>query len=255
MGTPSSDNLMLGAGVIFFDREDASGNKTGERHLGNCTSFSLTTEVEKVEKFSAMNKAKRLYKSVVKSIKATGKITLDEYDPANMALALLGSEGTVTQSSGAISTTPEAIVAKPGYAAKLNYFAVSDLVIKSSDGTTTYTENTDYIIQNAKAGVIFFPAGTTIVSGTTVKATYSYAAATIPKIIGANVGKIEGYLRFVGDPTSGPAYLGDFWNVSISPDGELGFITDDWGSFSLNFECQDDTTNHPTDPFYRLLKL
>lgn len=256
MAGPSSDNLMLGAGMLFFDRFDSQGASTGARALGNCTSFTLNTAVEKVEKYSAMDKAKRLYKSVIKSIKATGKLTLDEFDAANVALALLGTEGTVTQTSGTVDVgTPFSAVARKGYMVKLGHYSVSDVVVKDSTGTTTYTVNTDYTIQNAKAGIIYIPASSTIVDAATIKCSYTYGAVTLPKIAGAAQGKIEGYLRFVGDPTTGPAYYGEFWKVSISPEGDLGFISDDFANFTLNFECQDDTANHPTDPMYRVINI
>lgn len=256
MATPDSNNLLLGAGMLYFDRFDTSGAKTGERPLGNCGTFTLNTTVEKVEKYSAMNKAKRLYKSVIKSIKATGKIVLDEFDPANLALALLGTEGTVTQTAGSVTAgTPFSGVAKKGYAFKLGHFAVSDVVVKDSTGTTTYTAGTDYEVTNAKVGLLTILAAGSIVDASTIKCEYSYGAVTMPKVSGATVGKIEGYLRFVGDPASGPAYLGDFWKVSVAPEGDLGWISDDFANFTLNIECQDDSVNHSADPMYRVVKL
>lgn len=255
MATPSSDNLMLGAGQLFFDRFDNSGAKTGERHLGNCTAFTLTTEVEKVEKFSSLNAAKLLYKSVIKSIKATGKITLDEFDPANLALVLLGDEGVITQTAGSVTAaSPLSFTTKKGYGMKLSHYQVSNVVVKDSTGATTYVSGTDYQV-NAKAGAIYIPETTTIVDGSIIKASYDYAACSLPKVSGATKGKIEGFLRFLGDPTSGPAYHGEFWKISVSPEGELGLITDDWGSFGINFECQADTINHPSDPMYRLVRF
>ncbi|MBP2638790.1 MAG: hypothetical protein H6Q72_4697, partial [Firmicutes bacterium] len=48
---------------------------------------------------------------------------------------------------------------------------------------------------------------------------------------------------------------GEFWHVSITPNGDIGMIADDFATFGIDFECLDDSENHPDDPMYRLVKL
>lgn len=257
MATPNSDNLLLGAGVLYFDRFDVNRNKTGERHLGHCSAFTLSTEVEKVQKYNSMSKARALYKEVVRQTKAIGKITLDEFDEHNLALALLGETGVYTQTAG--NVTDKVTKVYPDRWAKLDHRLISTVVVKpGSTGTTPYIEGNDYKV-DPKSGRIMALKGGAIFTGDAtsaeVKVSYANAQASIPKVVGATQGKIEGMIRFIGDPGSGPAYEGEFWKVSVTPEGELGFISDDFGSFGLSFECMDDSQNHPEEPFYRLLKI
>ncbi|MBK6423877.1 MAG: hypothetical protein IPF77_17025 [Gemmatimonadetes bacterium] len=40
--------------------------------------------------------------------------------------------------------------------------------------------------------------------------------------------------------------------MSAAPDGELGLITEEYGSFSLVLTVLNDAATHPTEPYYRL---
>ncbi|MGM9571732.1 MAG: hypothetical protein ACI3ZR_05865 [bacterium] len=248
--TPSTDNILLGAGAIFFNRLDDSGKPTGERHLGNCSNFSLTVETEKIQKYNSMTAARTVYKEAIKQIKSTGKITVDEYAPANLALALLGEEGVYIQEEKTVTDTD--ITAIKGCYASLEHRLVSEVVVKNNE--KTYEVNKDYLV-DSKIGRIKILSEGDIADNEELKVSYKAAACTLPKIAGGTKGKIEGFLRFVGDPTCGPAYEGRFWKVSVSPDGDMAFIGDDFASFGLNFECMDDSANHPKEPLYSLILM
>lgn len=254
MTTPNADNLLLGAGALYFDRFDANGNPTGERHLGNCSAFTLSTTVEKVEKYNSMVASRSLYKSVVKQIKAVGKITMQEFDPANLALGLLGEEGVITQNLATGVAVNGLKVFKDKYVKIGDYRDITSVIVKDgATGLITYIADTDYTI-DAPTGRIYIPSTSSIVDASTVDITLSAPAKTYTKVVGAQVANVEGFLRFVGDPSSGPAYEGEFWRIALSPEGDIGFIGDDFSSFGLNFECQDDSTKHPTERLYRLVK-
>lgn len=263
-GSPNADNLLLGAGMLYFDRLDANGNSTGERPLGNCTGFNLTVGADLAEKFSSMEATRNLYLSIVKQTRATGKITMDEFDPYNVAMCLLGETSVMTQTSGTVApAASETYTAKRGCMIKLGgsvpanqKFNITPSTLKVTNGATTYKVDRDYIITNASAGVIFIPdtAGNTIVDGVTLTVVYDYSALTIRKITGGTNTRVEGYLRFVGDPTVGPRYEAELWKVVIVPEGDIAMIADDFKDLTISVECQDDTMNHPKEPFYRLLK-
>lgn len=360
MGTPSAKNLLLGAGPLYFDRWDTDGSSTGLRHLGNVEKFNFKTNVSKVTKNSSMDSARRTYAEAAKEVGATGTLTMDEFDPANLALALFGEDGVITQTAQTI--TNEVYTVKLGQAIRLPYYKVSNVVIspaittvaaigtataytaatstgsvtsggaytgttadtyyilitaanttagdiagckfkyrKSLTGTyseeiaatgsaqtlaegvtvtlavdTTesfvandiyaiavtpasgaYTLGTDYKVPTieARGGVVTFPTTSSIPDDSDIHVSYTVPAGTFPKVSGATVGNIQGELLFLGDPSYGPCYNGEFWHISLTPNGEIGMISDDFATFDLEFTCLDDSENHPDDPMYRLVKL
>lgn len=249
--TTTAKDLMIGAGTLYFDRLDKDGNSTGERPLGNATDFTLTTATEKKEKYSTMSAAKGLLRSVVTKITITAKTKLDYFSPANLAMALMGEEGVYTQIAQT-GLDKKFMKITQGMFYGLGYKNVKSVVVKPIPTGTAYVADVDYLL-DAQTGRIEIIVGGGIADGSDIDVTFNTEDCVMTKISGGTVSKIEGYLHFVGDPTHGPAYEGEFWKVSITPDGDLGFITEDWGSIGLSIEVQDDSENHPKDPYYRLL--
>ncbi len=253
MSTPSAKNLLLGAGAWYFDRFDKDGKPTGERHLGNSESGTFQTTVDVVQKYSSMTAARELYAEAVKQIKGEGKVSLEEYDPENVALALYGESGLYNQT--AQTAQAHTVTAFHDRWVKIPLFKIKNVVVADAvTTTTTYVEGTDYEV-DYKVGRILAISTGNIANASQIKVTADCDAVKYPQISGGNTPRIEGYLRFVGDPTYGPAYMGDFWHVTISPDGELGFISEDFKSFGIKFACLSDRTNHPDEPLYRLINI
>lgn len=266
MGTPSADNLSLGQGHIFFDRFDMSGAvpvPTGPRHLGNCSEFSLGITNEKIEKMTSMYAARRLYKQVIKQTKAQGKIKLDEYSAENIALATLGTSAFYTRSAvnrtGANSviiispTTQDRWIGLPD-----RWVTPASVIVADNVAATVFALNTDYTV-DAESGRIYVMPGGAIVAGMTLKISYTgLAIATADKkivIAGGVQPDIRGKIIFVGDPTAGPTYYAEFWEVMMTPEGDLGFIANDFQSFGLNFLCMNKKAQHPGEPYYRILQV
>jgi hypothetical protein len=84
----STDLYTIGKGIAKFDRLDTDGLPTGLRDLGNCTLWSLLPAKETLEHYSSREGIKTLDKEVTLSRKLTGKLTLDEFDSNNLAMAL-----------------------------------------------------------------------------------------------------------------------------------------------------------------------
>lgn len=106
------NSYVFGRGKLYIDLFDVSGNKTGERFLGNCPGFTLTVASEKFEHFASTSGLRKKDLSVVTSVNFNAKITCDDVSGANLALFLGGDVTSVSQV--ATPVTGEAIVVKRG---------------------------------------------------------------------------------------------------------------------------------------------
>ncbi len=254
--------LLLGRGKLYFDRLNSSGAHTGERFLGNCTRLESTTTDDLREKYSSATHDSPLMKSV--NVRRTQElaITLDEFDPENLALALMGETGYhATQAATPI--TNEVITAvQPDRWYKLAKrgtiaLPISAVTVTGPSGSPTYTITTDYLVDLVSGRIYIVPGGT-ITAGSNIEVDYtppSFAATTLPKVVAGTANTIEGFLRFIGDPAAGPVYECEIWHVSINPDGAVGLISDEFAEFPLKGKILDDSGVHPTEPLWRLLKL
>lgn len=254
MPHPASDptNLLLGKGIIYFDRFDATGLRTGELDLGNCEVFSVGITDENKEKYSSRDAAAGLLRRVNTRRDIPISIQGDEFNPENLALVQMGSLGTLTQASG--SVTAEQISAAP---VKGRWYPtvgrdISAVVVKQ--GVTTLALDTDYLVDAVSGRIYLVPSGAAV-AGTPLTVDYAAAAITgLDTVAAGTASIIEGYIHFMGDPSAGPIMEAEYWRVSISVGGdEVGLITDDWGNWSLEAKVLADTVNHPTEPFGRTI--
>lgn len=249
--TPSSDNLLLGSGALYFDRFE-NGQKTGEIHFGNVTAFSISTSDEVKEKYQSMDKTRGLYKAVTTKRNITLKVTGDEFSPDNIALNVMGDQGVLTQTAGTVTAETVTSASKKGRYYPLAHRNVSDVVVKV--GAATKVAGVDYAVDAKSGRIHILPTGS-IADGSTVVADYDHASLTVNTINGGTAGLIEAFIRFVGDPASGQAYECQVWAVQLTPDGELGFISDDFGNWSLTGKVLNKAGEHPDAPYYKLIEL
>lgn len=250
--TPSSDNLLLGSGALYCGLYEA-GQLTGEFHFGNVTVFGISTDDEVKEKYGAIDKSRGLLKAVTTKRTVTLKITGDYFSPENLMLNTMGALGTFTQTAGTKASLTITTSAKHGRFYPLAHRNVSNVVIKS--GATTLVADQDYSVDAVSGRIFIAPTGS-VTEGSTLTADYSYSTVTASTVEGGKAGLIEAFIRFVGDPAAGPAYEVQVFKVQLTPDGELGFISDDFGSWSLTGKVLADASRPAGEsPYYRAIKL
>lgn len=252
----SGANVMLGKGKVYFNRLDSSGVPMGERFLGNCTVLEVTTTDELREIYSSAEQSSPLLKSVNVRRTQEFSLTMSEFTKENMALALMGDNSALAQGSGSLAATIEIPQVYQGYYYDLTHRNVTaaTVVVKNSTEVTTYVLGTDYD-EDAVSGRIYIIPGGGISDGDEIHVTaYNYTADTSTTVRSGVDNTIEGSLRFIGDPATGPIWELEVWSVSMTPEGALGFISDDYAEFTLKGKVQADSTNHPTEPYFRLIK-
>lgn len=184
-----AEDLQLGAGTLYFLRN--SDNNKGFHHLGNAEEFTITMDVTTVEKNSSMNRHRELMASVVTAVKPTGTITLDEYNPFNVALGLYGNENAHEQAAVTLTDEPYTVNSVPGIirlkdADGNGYFNVSDIVVKpatSTPASATFTGGTS-TVTDTDGGTITLSGTYTGTSAKTITVKITSAATTAGNLTG-----------------------------------------------------------------------
>lgn len=248
--TPGS--LYIGRGEVYFDRFDTNGNATGERFVGNATKFEITTNDDIRDKFSSAESTAPLLLSV--NVRRTVEVSMefDELDNPNVAIGLMGTETTLSQGSGTVAMG-EVVTARLDKWVPTAKRNISSLVVKNAAESVTYVLGTDYK-QDLVTGRIFAITGGAITDAQTLHVGYSYGVVSLPKVQAGTSNFINGKIRFISQPATGPQWEIEIWKVAIQPDGAIGFLADDYASIPVKARVLADTTNHPTEPYYQAIK-
>lgn len=188
---------LLCAGDVYFDRFDDAGVSTGLIFFGNTTKFALK---ESVESKTRLSRGRDNYNTVLDSVQLPApsafSMTSDEFDGANVALALLGVSTAINIAPG--SVLDEVVVARAlGAYVPLLRGNVSSVVVTNTVGTTTYVAGTDYEV-HARLGWIKPLTGGAITAAQSLKVDYSYAAETGVGVTGKTKTLIKGRLFLDG---------------------------------------------------------
>jgi hypothetical protein len=84
--SPNTGNYLIGKGAFWFHRSGGTN-----LHMGNSPGAEFTPTIEKLDHFSSMEGVREKDLSVVLERGGTLTITLDEWTPNNVSLAVLGT--------------------------------------------------------------------------------------------------------------------------------------------------------------------
>ena len=157
-------------GRVYFDPVDANDAPTGEESFGNCPSFSVAIETEKLEHFSSETGLREKDDSRVVEVNRTATVTCDNVSFLNLARYLSGQVEEVEQASGTVTAASMTVV--PGRYYQLGHTGgnpagdrnISALTVTNVGATVTYVENTDYAVDLVKGRLQILDTGT-IVAG------------------------------------------------------------------------------------------
>jgi len=259
---PVPHKPMLGKGSIFFDRFDpVTGLPQGKIHLGNCTQFDLEDKPDKAKLFSSLNSTVTMIASALKKREPT--VTIKGTDFSSMvAQDWAISNGKTTLATTAATLTGETVISAVQTAnAKGRYFQFVNMNIDNvgtppvltQAPSTVLVAGTDYIVEDPQLGIIYIPLTSTIdTTGTkAVTAVYHQLVGSFDQVAGSSVPFLQGHLTFDPDPVDGQKIACDIWRVNLFANGKIGLIADDYGNWELEGDILDDTSNHPTSPFYQ----
>ncbi|MGE4520637.1 MAG: hypothetical protein AB7E04_14140 [Desulfobacteraceae bacterium] len=225
----------FGAGDVYIDRFDDNGNSTGLIHILSTQSFSLKSSGEQKQ---LKSRSPSNYGQVIASVALPGaselKITHNEFDAENMAMAFLGDTAAYSQEAGTL-TTKEVVIKKVGNWFPIGFRDISKEGIAVVDELdAALAEGTDFEI-NYAAGLIRALSGGSVQDGDLVKVSGTYTAVSGTKIYGATKPIIKGAVHFEGiNLSNGKKCVADVWRTTLQPDSEVNFLSDDFGEISLS---------------------
>lgn len=243
---------MLGKGSILLDVFDANGNSTGYQHLGNCTTVEQEIKDDKAELFQHINSTPTLIATAVKKRTVSLKLTGTDFSSDHMAIALM-SAGKTELATGSTPVSGETLASATA-TKKGKYFATAG---RNLDPATVAVRQgaslvlgTDYVIEDAVQGIIYFPVTSGVDDAVAVLVDYTPIATTFDQVAGAVEPFVKGKIRFVPDPTDGQKIGVEWWKCNLSPTGKLELVKDDYGNWELEAMVLDDSENHPDDPYF-----
>lgn len=246
----------LGAGTIYIDRQDDSGNSTGLVKVGNATKFSIKPDGEIKERVSML---KETYGQTLDSVSIPKpqkiSMTIDELDMTNLALALLGEAATLTVAGGSV-TNESVVTIKDRYVAlaKKNVTVSSVVVWKGSgstpaSGDTIYAVNDDYVVTaSGLLKAISAANDGAITDNDTVKVSYTWKAIAGERVTGATMPRIKAKLLLDGlNYTDSKNVILTVFEATLQPTSEVNFISSNFEAVTL-----EGTLNTPvgyTEPY------
>jgi hypothetical protein len=269
--TPNADNLLLGAGSCFFApfRDDG---QVIFRHLGNCEALEETTTDDPLIKRESMTKARSIYKKTNRGRDVVLRVVADEFNAENMALFTMGDVAYTTQAATAVTdrvlaTDVDTIgTGTLGEVLGDKYFYVGALLIGTATmklGAATLSA-ADWEVFSATMGIVKILSTSThaVTAGDDLKVSFTPTAITgtdAPIVRGGTQSEIEGSFLYVADNASGPNGILRAWHGSITPDGALGLISDEYATMALNITLLSDAQGlhggSASDPLYHIQYL
>lgn len=228
---------VVGAGRLFFEQTDGSGVpiEGGEVYLGDSPGFSLTVENESIEDRSSDGPVAEKDVDVAIFVNRNFSLQTKNINVDNLALFVIGSVGTVTQT--ATPVVDEAIDGvQPGRYYQLGVSAsnptgvrgVTAVTVTDDTAVTTYVLDTDYELDAASGRIRIIPGGG-IAADSDILVDYTPVANSRQQVTTDNLGAKYGRLRYIEDATFGQGHSHDVFApfVQMKPDGELAMKSRD----------------------------
>lgn len=238
---PRTPNYTLGAGKLYFDRQDADGSSTGEFYIGNTTALSSTTAETRQEHYTSDYASRAKDASVVTQSDVTLGFTTDDINPFNLALLWKGDASILS-----VMAIPSTITIQTVNRGRWYQLGVTDasptgaravtITSVTTSATTPVALDADSWEADTQRGRIFISdTATDVEDGDQVTITWTAEAHSRDMVI-ASGESIRGSMRYIADNTTG-INRDDFWPlVDLSPDGDFDFKADSWTSMSFTGE-------------------
>lgn len=226
----------LGSGDVYIDRLNDDGSSAGGLvRMGNATLFSLEPRTETRERTS---RGRDTYGQVQDSVSLAQpsilRVTFDEVDRDNLALALMGTIAPLNRAAAVIAAEP--VTAREGRFVRLAHGNVAEAgfaVTRAAGGGAAYVLGTDYDV-NWRLGMLRALASGAIPDGEALLVAYTAQAVTGDRIEGQTRAQIKAHLMLDGrNQVDGASVVVDVPQAVLSPSSAFDFLADDFATLEL----------------------
>lgn len=222
----------LGAGDLYISRF-VGGVFLPYQGPFECTKFEIKPNIELRELTS---RGKNTYGQVIESVAlqqpADFTVDMPEVNKDSLAIALLGTTATLSQTAGSLSA--EALTAKlDGWVASSKAAWSADPTVTNEAGTTTYVLGEDYIVNRDLGWIKALPGGD-ITDNQVIEISVAYAAISGTEIKGATQADVRARFKLDGkNQADGLPCIVTVHEVVVAADSAFDFLADDFNTVSL----------------------
>jgi hypothetical protein len=262
MSVTDNQRLFQGGSKILLAAADSTWAQTGGwRDIGTVDILNPKIEQTKIQAYDSRSGRKCLVEEKVIAVAESFEVATLNCSLENAAFIVGGTTATYSQSATPLTNIDHkcwlgtwcALVDGSGNRV---YNVASIESVKSSDGNTTYTLTTDYVVSTdgLKEGRIFIPSTSTIPENTTIHINFTPTAITSSKrLVYPHTTQV---IRCLGEvvwlESGGSEVLArDMFRCTISG-GDLGMSDTDYSKIKFEVQVMEDTSN-ATMPAGRLL--
>ncbi len=255
------------SGDLYIDRLTDAGVSTGYLDVSNATQMSIGETTDIKTQLSKMRATRGQVLATVATKKpATLKLTLDQIDRDKLAMALLGTVSTITQTADeATGETAAVVTLIPGAWVQLpprsiiaddtgaqisvapmtvGYGADPDATPTPIAATPIPQEDLEF---NLRLGLVKY-IGDTLTEPTETTFTYFYSAYTGSLISGSTTPTIKAKLKLDGiNVVDGTAVTVTIDEATLTPSKEVDFLADDFAVLEMTGEMR--TLTNKTSPY------
>lgn len=222
----------LGSGDLYYNRV-VDGVSQGWYRFGNATRFEIKENAEIKERISRQSAT---YGQVLDSVSikqpAEISVTLDDLDYKNLALVFLGDTSAVDV-TGSTVTAEAAVAPAVGASFQVANRKISAVTVTGPSGTPTYTEGTDFEVENAELGLIRI-IGTTLTGGETLEVNYTYASMTANKVTGGTDSSIKVALMMDGKNLADDSkVMVNVLEAVMTPETGVDFLSEEFATLEM----------------------
>lgn len=229
-----ADYSYIGVGRVYLREYGASA---GLREVGNCSGLSFAVNEDVKEMLDYTNVGGGTYNEVRRISSVESTITMTEFSPDNLALALFGS--TTSQSAGT-ETDEQHTAYHDGFIVLSKVLnTISGVNSAVSGGGTSYVEGTDYELR--PNGIYILSTGA-ISDASTVYITYTTSLADIVQSLVSSSKEYEIVFDGLNEAKSGKTVLVRVHRAKLGSTTDLSLIGDDFGALELSGKLLKDTT-------------